>query len=1067
MRIKVWLQASVLLCCCAPIPLFAWPIKQPLDESQFDPLAEKKREEALGYLQRVVPRIDDDNPQKADLTFQLSELYSEKAKFLYRQEIEAYDHAYQLYETQKKQGVQPSEPHQNHQRSEASRQDAMRLLQQLLGKFPGYPRRDEVLFALGYNLYEIGKKAEAIAQYQELMRSYPASKFAPDTYIQLGDYYFDEVEDLAKARAMYNKALLSKAPKIHSYALYKLAWCDYNDGNYDTALKSLQQVVNYANTRGREMVDLKNEALNDLVVVYVRSGKVDEAIAYFNRESPSRAFKLTSKLAAALAEAGLHDGAIQTFKSLLEKAPLHPDAPEFQHSIVKSYEELRERDKVALETGKLISQYGPASTWWEANRSNPAAQRNAYDMTEEALRTLAVDYHQEAQKTKQTKTYHLARDLYKQYLSAYGSSTDLTKISDSAFNVRFYYAEVLWALQEWQQAAQQYDAVAEMKIPDRPTAKAVSQPSYRATAAYNAILGYDKLLRIERGQKPNADDDGGFSQKLQTQVLDEAHLQSEPLTPSEGRLVKACDRYVKLVPHAKDEIEVRYLAAVTFYERHQFDQAAKRFEEIIGGWPEDRRSQQAAELSMHMLESKKEWLKLNQTARQYSANPKLCGNSSEFCKHVATVVEGSQFKWIDEVVYRQEKNSDKALEELNRFIREHPRSAHTDRALTYAVVIYQGRGDNPRAVRLGERILKDFPQSPFIPKILYDLAVLYEKSARFDRSADSYESFVVNFDREKKRAGDTPEEIALVKEASEWVPDAVFNAALWRESLGQSDRALDLYSQYLARFGERKDAPQVFYGLGFVLESEKKWKLAAELYESFRSQYSKDPRVGPKQLFTARCHRWVNKKRQKDESNSKKVDPPLAPVESSYGQLSDLDRKDTDVIHAYAQVRFMALEESWEEFRSLKFDHLSRVSRDLKAKTKHLKKLEGAYTQVLGLGDGEYGIAALARIGFLYADFANDLLSSPNPPHLTEDQLQMYRDELGNRAFPLEEKSNEALAKAVNKSSELATYPPVAFEAQEQINKFHPGTFPTRRVAAFKIQDLELHAAPLERPASK
>ena len=58
-------------------------------------------------------------------------------------------------------------------------------------------------------------------------------------------------------------------------------------------------------------------------------------------------------------------------------------------------------------------------------------------------------------------------------------------------------------------AASQYEQVTAFKIPGRPDAKEIAQEKYRQTAAYNAMLSYDKLVKIERGvlQKTDLKDD--------------------------------------------------------------------------------------------------------------------------------------------------------------------------------------------------------------------------------------------------------------------------------------------------------------------------------------------------------------------------------------------------------------------------------------------------------------------------------------------------------------------------------------------------------------------------------
>ncbi|MHB1846826.1 MAG: tetratricopeptide repeat protein, partial [Deltaproteobacteria bacterium] len=136
--------------------------------SERDAKADEKRDEEIEEIKKIIPKIQD-GPQKADLLFQLSELWWEKSKFVYYREMAAYDQAYQQYQQQQNSGGKAGrEPVVNTRQSDLYRQEAINLYQKILADYPTYPRKDEVLFNLAYNLYEVGKKKDAIARYWDL-----------------------------------------------------------------------------------------------------------------------------------------------------------------------------------------------------------------------------------------------------------------------------------------------------------------------------------------------------------------------------------------------------------------------------------------------------------------------------------------------------------------------------------------------------------------------------------------------------------------------------------------------------------------------------------------------------------------------------------------------------------------------------------------------------------------------------------------------------------------------------------------------------------------------------------
>ena len=1042
-------------------------------DSKKDALADKKRDEAIEAFKRLIPKIQEPSA-KADLLYRLSELYWEKSKYLYRLEMDRYLEAEKKYDAAMARGEKVAPPKEEHGESERYRAETMSLYEDILRDYPQYKLRDEVLFSQGYNLYELGRGPEAVKRYEELIRDFPKSQFVPDAYIQLGNYYFDN-NKLIPAKQNYEKARDTGVPKIYAYAIYKLAWCDYNSGDYEAGLKKLQEAVQYAETRGEELGDLKTEALNDLTVFYVQLDQPKEAIAYFKEKAPAkRQSRLIAKTAVGLADAGHFDSAIFMFRWLVDDKPMGPSAPEYQQAIVRAYEGLRQRTQVRAEMKKMVDLYRPDGSWWKANDGNKSVLRNAFNVTEEAMRVMVTEYHQEAQKTREVATYQLARDIYKEYVDAFASSDDPDFVSDSAFNLRFFYAEILWALEQWEAAAAQYDAVVSFKIPDRDSAREVSNESYRKSASFAAVLAYDKLVKIERGQLAKSDlkagqkvDENKYKGDVEKKRIikkDAKEQQEQALTRFEERLVAACDMYNKLYPDNPDEVDLRYQAAVILYDRNHFVDAARRFGEIITKFPEERRSRDAADLTMFVLESREEWLELNKLARQFLANKKLTKPGTDFAGRVAKVVEGSQYKWVDEVVYRQEKNPKKAAELFLEFVTEFPKSENADRALTYAMIIFQEAAELDRGVEAGERVLTEYPSSVFDLKVRYTLAGFYEKMAEFKKAAEAYEAFVEAYDAAagtkkpakgskaskssaSKVAQRSAEREQLVKEAEAWVADALFNAGLWWEGVGNSQKAIAAYNAYISRFKDRKDVPQLAFNIGLVHEKDGRWADAAKAFASFAETYTRDSRTTPGQVYLAKYRELMAYRQLKSTRDMERVQGELV---RGWARLADEDKKDVRLLDSYAHARFLELEPLWKRYTDIRFSRVSTIRRDLAAKQREIQKVEKEYAAVLAIGSGEWGIAAITRIGLAYADFARNIIESPDPKGLDEDQLAMYRGELENLALPLEDKANEALEKALAKAYELAIYNEWTLAAQDQVNRYHPGAYAQVRQVPFR-----------------
>ncbi|HEY0095280.1 MAG TPA: gliding motility protein U, partial [Archangium sp.] len=506
-----------------------------------------------------------------------------------------------------------------------------------------------------------------------------------------------------------------------------------------------------------------------------------------------------------------------------------------------------------------------------------------------------------------------------------------------------------------------------------------------------------------------------------------------------------------------------------------------------------RRSRDAADLTMFVLETREEWFELSKLSRQFLDNKKLTKSGTDFAQRVAQVVEGSHYKWVDEVVYKKEKNPKKAAEEFIKFVGEFPKSENADRALTYAMIIFQDANELDRGVEAGERVLKEYPQSNFELKVRYTLASFYEKLAEFRKSAAMYEAFVAAYDdevkdgeeaakkakakgkaapakvaakpgaedAEGKRARKAAERKAMVAEAAEWVSDALFNAGVWWDGVGESQKAITAYNAYMSRFKDRKDVPQVAYSIALVHEKDGKWADAAKAFASFTDTYGRDARTSPSQHYVARYHEMLAWRQLKDTRNAERIQGELV---RGWKGLPEQARQDTDALNAYAHARFLDLEPSWKRYTDIRFTRVATIRRDLANKQREIQRLEKEYAGVLATGSGEWGIAALTRIGLAYADFARNIMDSPDPQGLDEDQKAMYRGELENLAMPLEEKSAEALDKALAKAYELSLYNEWTLAAQEQVNKYKPGSYAQVRKVDFRGSEFFATADVLKDP---
>ncbi|MDF1563516.1 MAG: tetratricopeptide repeat protein [Deltaproteobacteria bacterium] len=1041
--------------------------KRPEDMTRED-LADQKRTEAIEQLKKIIPKIS--NPsQKADLFFQLAELWWEKSKYVYFVEMEAWDKEYEKWLEATNRGEEKPEPVASHRESELYRTEAIKLYRRILKDFETYPRNDEVLFNLAFNMYETDKKDEGVALYWDLIKRYPRSRFVPDAYLQMGEHFFTS-NDVFKAQKSYQKAYDAGDERIKVFATYKLAWCDYNLGEHQAALKKFKLVVEDAELQERKnpelagKIQMKEEAFRDMVLTYSQLDAVEPAIQYYESHAGKKSIKWIARLADTFYGAGKNEEAILTYRHLLSAEPYNENAPSYQANVVRAYANLQEREQVLAEMQRLVDLYGPSTPWAEANKADESAIRRAYNLAEGTQRELVTEYHQEARKTKYAKTYRLASEIYKRYLEKFADS-------EHGYNLRYRYAEILFTLREFENAATQYLQLVEIQ-PDG---------EYTLEAAYVALLCYEELACIDRGdckvkvlegeQKIKEDEDKGKAQRMEIKKRAGKDDKPEEIPKWEQKQIEASDAYVKVIDtwrekNAKklskkkikeletDEIVVRYKAAFLYYVHLHYVEAAKRFEHIILKWPEDKNARVAADLVLDSLNTKEEWAQLNDLARKFRSNKRLnksgtkkaSKEDNDFGQRLDTLIEGSQFKLVMGV--NEDKRYTEAAPMFRAFVDEFPKSQYADVALFNAMVIFDRAKELDKAIDVGRQLEKTYDDSELLPRVIQYLGSFYDRIADYEQAAAYYKRY---FDDYRDKTSKTykkisedrrPEEAELVTAIKEEIetklPDSLFNAALWYEGLGDYPKAIAAYLEYVKTYEKRDDVPDIFYNVGLIYEAQKDHKRAANFFEDYAKKYAK--RVKPWQVIRAKYRAAQAYDELGDDKNKMRL---FSEIAKAYPKLAKEDQEHPVVRDAIAQSDFLNLDPAFDAYLAIKFDTVKQ--KELKArldkKTLTLAQLEKDYTAVLARGSGDWGICALTRIGLAYKDLARNLLDAPIPPGLDADQEGLYISFLEEKAFPLEDKAIEALEKALSKGHELSVYNKCTLQAQEVMLAFRPNAF--------------------------
>lgn len=1007
--------------------------------------ADEKRDEAIEELKKLIPKAP--SSRKAEMIFRLAELYWEKSKYKYGLEMDTYEKSYNEWADAGQRG-DPPKIKDFLRKSELIKQNALKLYEKVMTEYPTYERNDEVLFYLGYNEYEAGNKTKAVTHYWTLIKQFPKSRLVPDAYLQLGEHFFND-NNVLKARKALERALASDAPRIYNYALYKLAWCDYNVQEYGAGITKLKNVIERSEKSGdKKSVQLKGEALGDLARFFSYVDETDTAFAYFKKKGGEEiAIRYTTKLGALFHDQGKWNLEVKTYRMLIDKYPMHEKSPYLQASIVEAYAQLNKKEKVRKEVERLVDLYRPGTPWYryqkDRGEDGKASLEYAYDLTESKLRDLVTEYHRDAQKRKDVPTYELARDIYSKYLEAFSNT-------DSAYELRFFYGEVLWALKEWRKAADVYTKVATTQ-PDKKAAG-----KYARIAAYNAILAYEKVIadgakgQLDRSMKVVEKKKKGKSEASRTTQIKLAGLQEgktydeKPIPEEDLRLSQACDLYFKIAdPKDKELPAIKFKAAYLYYKYNHFVAAAERYFEIIERWPGDKLSKKAANLILDSLNVQKKWDELANYALSFKENSRLSRGDKKFQEEVQTILEGATYLSI-QTAEKKAREADDASKEValasvatrfSKFQKDFPDSQYADKALYSAVLIYNQADELDHAIEASELMKKKYEKSDLAIKNDWLLAEFYERIADFERSAQLYGSYYKSYEKDEKAA------------------DALYNSGLYYEGLGDTKRAIDQFTEYTKEFKKRDDASQVYWRICELHERDKNWKKASDCFDKFTKAYSKasEAKQFESRYRLALAQEKLGKRREalKEYQNLVK----------RYPKLAKKDQEADGARLAGAHAAFELLESEWTGFKNMKLTLNRKTLQKKLAGAEALAcvdsggnkcKSEGKYLSVLGYGNGDYGICALTRMGQVYREMANSIRNAPLPRRLTEDQMEIYRAELDTVALGPEEKAIGAFERALDKAYELNIYNDCTLTSQGNLKELNPNKFPDLQKRQFR-----------------
>ena len=970
----------------------------------------QKRKELIAYLDEILKQ----NPpeaEKPELLFQKAELFLEEAQFHFFEGMGLDDQIADSMNAGSDAKVAALSEKKEKELTISKKWggDAIKIFAEIEKKYPKFERMADVLYSMGQAFWDSNNYKESLRVYRRLIKDFPKSQYIPDAWLAFGEYYFqvapDSDRDVKKALDAYIEAAKKQESQVFGYATYKQGWCYYNLSRYDKAVEKFKEVILYsqlnADILGNRRIGLANEARKDFVLAYSHYGTAQDAPAEFKQVSDGQELRnMLERLADLYYGDGKDRDAILTFQTLMKMDPANTKNPLFQGKIVKLASRIGEKRQVVGQSRKLVDEFKRVRAVFLAMKQNdpkrPAVEEDlkaADEVSDNTLRYLATTWHNEGKKTLDNSTFEYAYELYGDYL-------DLFPERKESYEIRFFYAELLYRLEKFEQAGEQY----------LKTFLADKNGKWAEASAEESVRAYEEVVKdYDRANKAPL-------------VSGADALKERPIPEIKKKYLGALNTYITAYPKGKIIIEAKYKVARTLYDFNVFKDSTPRFTEIVEIYGDHPRGIQSANLVLDTYNILEDWEKLNESARSFYANKALAKNKDypEFREVLAKVLEESSFKLISG--YEKKKQWEEAGKRYLAFGEEFPKSALADKAFANAAAMFTRAGQLDRAIKVRIKLVNEFKESPLVADQMYAIATTYEQIVAYKDSAAWLEKFVEVFPKDPR------------------AHDALYNASIYRQGIGDPKRAVDDREQYLKVFPTASDTMDVAYSIATCWDQAGSTKKAVEAYNDFANKWrKKDPAKALNAQYAA------TRLLEKSRSNKSELERTMRDLEAASNAYRRSGKSLDDVGDPLALVAFRNADAVFQKFKEQKIakpDNPGEFKRTLAGKRDAKETVYKAYTEVVKLKSAEWAVASLFRIGEVSASLVKAISDVPPPRGLTDEQQQLFRDKLTEQTLPLEDQAAQAMVLCLDESARFGVFNDWTRRCLSYLEENRPATYP-------------------------
>lgn len=945
---------------------------------------EKTLDSQINELFKLTQKYKQSN-SRGELWLRLAELYVEKAGLVDSRKQNEYDQKLKDFQA----GKTKIKPKFDTMQAREYNKKAIQLYDWFQRDYPKDPKMPQALFFLGYNYFELGDYAKGTHFYSRLTKEYPNSPFVGEAHFALAENYF-ETEKWADAYKEYASLIKNRKHRLHTFAMYKGGWCLFRLGKTQQAIQYLDYIVKNGAAQNSDegmagkrvnTAKLEGEALRDLVVFYADLGDTKKAVNYFRNVNSKEARNYIEKLAYYYADKGNREGSKEVFRMLIDQEPTSKKAFEYQYQIVQNYFYSKNSPSFKEELYRWITDFGPNSQWYAVNKGDDAFIQNSYKLREQTLRNYIMQQHQTAQNSRAAFSQQNALQGYKLYFQEFPDSPNVA-------DMHFLYGELLYDMNKFQEASNEYTWVAE-KAPNG---------KYGAKASQNLLLSIEKAL-------PKDDE-------LQKRVGDSV----EPIAmdPRVEKFIRSATWYLQKYPNTDKDAEIKFRVGRLYYQTNNFGPAEKQFKEIVQKHPKSKYAEYSANLLLDIYNLKKDYEGLEKMGTELLANESIAGTKAG--SDIRGVLEKASFKKAQDL--EGQRKYLESAQQYQTFYEQNSKSDLATMALFNAGVNFERAGNNADAIKNYKRVVaaNDKRADSLRPKAQKLLAKLYQDSGLFEESATLF----------KQIAKESPKDPLT--------PNYIYNAAVMYEALGRYKEAIANYREFIHINKKQTENANTLFNIAQIQRKiEQKWPAAATYRE-----YIELPHAGLEKKAEALY--WISELPGKREDKEQARDRVLGFYRRAGGDVKSK-------IAAYAaKIKFKEAETTYSELKQIRIPAdptKQKAAVDRKLET--LNRLNTQLTEIIKYDSAEEIVSSLSLLGDANQHMANSIRGTPVPGNLKEEQKKQYLEGIEKIAEPFAIKARDSYKLAVDRGRDLDVYNSSYKNALKEMEIKSPNDYPARK----------------------